>query len=219
MDTTTVRRLLKPHARRLVSMVTQQPAKLRPEKMMAGYRTGCFPWPGRLGLIQWQDPEIRAVIPLDDRFRVGKRLTKKISSGYFTVTFDQAFEQVIEGCAEPRPGREDTWLSRDLINAYMGLYKSGYAHSVEVWREGQLVGGEYGVAVGGYYSGESMFTREDYASRVALVALVERLRERGFRLLDAQEMSPLTQEFGGYEVPREEFKSLHAEAVANDVVF
>jgi leucyl/phenylalanyl-tRNA--protein transferase len=175
----------------------------------------------RFGIVKWRDPEQRAIIPLDERFRIGKRLAKKLASGYFEVTFDRAFRDVVEACAQPRPGHGSSWswLSRDLIEAYLALHRLGYAHSAEVWHEGRLVGGEYGVAIGGLYSGESMFTREDSAGRVALAHVVERLRAHGFVLLDTQYLTSVTCEFGAYEVERSEYHTLLADALARDVTF
>lgn len=214
-----LRQSLRPLACRLVSLAFRHEEQLRPERMVASYREGRFPLIGRLDHIVWQDPAVRAVIPLDERFRVGKRLRKKIESGHFTVTFDRAFRRVIEACAELRPGREVLWLSPELIDAYTRLHRCGYAHSVEVWREGRLVGGEYGVAIGGLYSGESMFTREDYAGRVALACLAHRLRDRGFALLDTQQMSEVAREFGAFTIGRAEYGRLLADALARDVRF
>ncbi|NTW00083.1 MAG: leucyl/phenylalanyl-tRNA--protein transferase [Oscillochloris sp.] len=217
MNLASIKRVIKPFSYQLVSFVTRQRAQLRPEKMITEYRNGHFPLAGRLGMISWYEPEIRAIIPLDDRLKVGKRISKKFQSGYFEVTFDQAFERVIESCAEPRPGREYTWISRDLIDACIELHKRGYAHSVEVWREGQLVGGNYGIAIGGYFCGESMFTRQEHAGYIAMLALIYRLRERGFSLLDAQVLSPITKDFGGFEIPRDEFRKLQADAVVRNI--
>lgn len=172
-----------------------------------------------LGFIEWCAPDRRAVIPLDDRFAVGKRLRKKLNSGAFRVTFDTAFPDVLQACAEPTAKRGTPWLSPELASAYLALHERGFAHSVEVWNGDDLVGGEYGVAIGGFYSGESAFTREDYASRVAMVHLVERLRERGFVLFDSQVMNSMAREFGAYELASDEYGECLANAISRNVSF
>lgn len=168
---------------------------------------------------EWQSPAKRGIVPLDERFHYGKRLHKIIENHTFEVTYDQDFANVIKCCAEPRGKSSEPWLSPDLVYAYTQLHKLGYAHSVEVWHDGKLVGGEYGVAIGGYYSGESMFHREDHASRVAMVYLVEHLREKGFTLLDVQYLNPTSIEFGGYEVEHEEYLQILNRALSLDVKF
>ncbi len=210
-----------PIINRLVSLFFRQQKQLQPERMIAAYREGCFPMTRRcrFGLIQWINPKKHAIIPLDDRFKIGKRLTKKIQSNCFELTFDSAFHEVIQGCAEIKPDRPHTWILPALIEAYTRLYELVYAHRVEVWREGKLVGGEFGVAINGYYSGESLFTREDYAGRVAMVYLVNRLRKQGFTLLDTQHLSSIAHEFGAFEVERAEYMRLLADALECDVSF
>lgn len=219
MTLASLKQTIKPFAHRIAALVTRQKAQLTPEKMLEAYRKGYFPWPGRLGLIIWQDPEQRAVLPLDERFHPGKRLSRMVRSGRFEVTFDRAFREVLAGCAETREGREWTWLTPELIEAYTRLYERGYAHSVEAWYDGQLAGGGFGVAIGGFYSSESMFTRVDHASKVALVHLIERLREHGFSLCDSQILSHHTAQFGGFNMPRHEYKTLLADALKRDVRF
>jgi leucyl/phenylalanyl-tRNA--protein transferase len=202
-----------------MSLVFRHRAQLQPERVIAAYRRGYFPTCTELGLLRWHNPEKRAIVPLDDRFHIGKRLKKKIESHVFEVTFDQAFCEVIKECARRKTGRESTWISQEIIEAFIRLHELGHAHSVEVWHEGKLVGGEYGIAIGGLYSGESMFHSEDYASRVALAYLVERLRARGFVLLDSQYINPTAIEFGAFEVERDEYTKLLAGALAQDVSF
>ncbi len=158
-------------------------------------------------------------MPLDDRFQIGKHLAKKIRSGFFEVSFDRSFRQVVEGCAELHPNRRWTWIIPEVIDAMTRLHREGYAHSVEVWRNGQLVGGAYGIAIGGYFSGESMFSREHYANKVAIVFLVHRLRECNFSLLDSLELGSVAREFGSFEIPRGEYKALLAKALSQDVKF
>jgi leucyl/phenylalanyl-tRNA--protein transferase len=204
---------------RFMALVFLHRVQLRPDRVLAAYRRGYFPKIKRIGFLYWSNPERRAIIPLDDRFQVGKRLKKKIESHFFEVTFDKAFPEVIKACASPLPGRSTTWISPEVIESFIRLHELGHAHSVEVWRDGRLVGGEYGIAIGGFYSGESMFHYEDYASRVAMVHLVERLRERGFVLLDSQEMNQTIREFGAMEVERVEYHRLLADALSRDVRF
>lgn len=179
---------------------------LTPDLLLAAYCQGIFPMADEDGRIGWYEPMIRAIIPLDG-FHVPRRLMRTVRSGRFEVRYDTVFEAVMRGCAAPAPGRETTWISEDLIQAYVELHRLGFAHSVECWREGRLVGGLYGVAIGGLFAGESMFHRERDASKVALVHLVERLRRGGFVLLDSQYMvGDHMRQFGAIEIPRSEYR-------------
>ena len=175
--------------------------------LLTAYRQGIFPWPlvdrGR-ELLSWWSPDPRAIIELD-RFHVPRRVQRRIRRGQFTVTFDEDFESVVAACASPRREGGETWITAALSDAYGRLHREGFAHSVEIWHEARLVGGVYGVAVGGFYSGESMFHRETDASKVALFHLVGRLRERGFELFDVQQQSPHLERMGAREIPRREF--------------
>ncbi len=183
--------------------------RLTPELLLAGYRQGIFPMADEHGEIGWYEPRWRAIIPLDERFHVPRRLARTVRSGVFTVTFDRAFSEVITACAEPAPGRETTWISAEIIRAYCELHQLGYAHSVECWRDGELAGGLYGVALGGLFAGESMFHRVRDASKVALVHLVHHLRQNGFVLLDSQFIAgPHMLQFGTIEIPRAEYHRL-----------
>ncbi|MBI5951267.1 MAG: leucyl/phenylalanyl-tRNA--protein transferase [Chloroflexi bacterium] len=202
-----------------MALVFLHRVQLRPERVLAAYRRGYYPNIKKIGFLYWSNPKKRAIIPLDERFHVAKRLKRKTDSHFFEVTFDKAFLDVIKECARLKPERQTTWISPEIIESFVRLHELGYAHSVEVWRDGRLVGGEYGVSIGGFYSGESMFHLEDYASRVALVYLVERLRERGFVLFDTQEMSPIASQCGGFEVERVEYHRLLADALSRDVRF
>jgi leucyl/phenylalanyl-tRNA--protein transferase len=159
--------------------------KLTPDLLIAAYSQGIFPMADEGGAIGWYEPAIRAIIPLDG-FRAPRRLARTVRSGRFEVRYDSAFEAVMRACAAPAPGRESTWIAEEMVRAYGELHTLGHAHSVECWREGRLVGGLYGVAIGGLFAGESMFHHERDASKVALVHLVERLRAGGFVLLDSQ---------------------------------
>lgn len=154
------------------------------------------------GSIGWFSPDPRGILPLDT-FHVPSRLARVMRHNPFEVSFNRAFESVMRACAV----REDdgTWISEDIVQAYSALHRLGLAHSVECWREGQLVGGLYGVHLGGAFFGESMFHRETDASKVALVTLVDRLHRRSFSLLDTQWINPHLVQFGGVEIPRAEY--------------
>jgi leucyl/phenylalanyl-tRNA---protein transferase len=187
--------------------------RLSPELLVAAYSRGLFPMAEEDGSIGWYDPDPRGVIPLD-AFHVPRRLAKTVRSNRFEIRVDTSFREVMSTCAAPSRGREDTWISDEMIEAYAGLHRLGLAHSVESWRDGRLVGGLYGVAIGGLFAGESMFSRETDASKVALVNLVARLVRGGFVLLDSQYLvgSHLRQ-FGAIDIPAREYKRRLAAAV------
>jgi len=184
---------------------------LRPERLLLAYRSGLFPW--TVDPITWWSPDPRAIFELD-RIHVPRSLAKVIRRGDFEVTVNRAFREVIEGCARTR--RSGNWISPEFIEAYTRLHQLGHAHSVECWsrsRGSKLAGGIYGVAVGGLFAGESMFHRVSDASKVALVALATRLRERGFTLFDIQMVTDTTERFGAVEIPREDYLRRLAAAV------
>lgn len=189
---------------------------LTPQLLLNAYCQGVFPMADEHGQIRWYDPNPRTIIPLDT-FHVPRRLDRTVRNGPFEVRVDNAFGDVMALCAAPAPGREETWISEDIIAAYVRLHELGFAHSVETWRDGQLVGGLYGVAVNGLFAGESMFSHQRDASKVALVHLVERLRLGGFVLLDTQFSTDHLAQFGIAEVPRVVYKRLlnHALNVHN----
>jgi leucyl/phenylalanyl-tRNA--protein transferase len=164
------------------------------------------------------DPDLRGIIPLDG-FHVPKRLMRKVKQEPFRVTVDQAFTRVMEMCAESAAGRESTWINSPILNLYSALHREGHAHSIECWDGDQLVGGLYGVALGGAFFGESMFSRATDASKIALVHLVAHLLEDGFVLLDAQFHNPHLEQFGLIEIPRADFKQLLKEALKIDARF
>ena len=149
----------------------------------------------------WWSPDPRAVFEFD-QFHVSRRLARTLRSGKFTVTSDADFRGVLQGCATASGRRHSTWLTPEMRRDYFGLHQMGFAHSVEVWHDGRLVGGTYGVTIGGVYAGESMFHRETDASKVALACLVSHLQSRGYRLFDIQQINPHTQSLGGTEIPR-----------------
>jgi leucyl/phenylalanyl-tRNA--protein transferase len=175
--------------------------------LLACYRRGVFPMGDarddpNLFLV---DPDLRGILPLDG-FHIPKRLKRRVKQEPYRVTADTAFTRVMEMCAESADGRETTWINSTILNLYSTLHREGHAHSVECWENGQLVGGLYGVALGGAFFGESMFSRANDASKIALVHLVARLLEGGFVLLDAQFHNPHLEQFGLIEIPRSDFK-------------
>lgn len=180
---------------------------LRPARLLEAYCLGIFPWYGEEYPVLWWSPDPRAIFELDG-LHVSRRLRRTMRSGRFTVTINQAFVEVMRGCADREEG---TWITPDMFAAYRRLHKLGYAHSVETWHAGRLAGGIYGVAVGGLFAGESMFHRTTDASKVALAALVDRLRARGYRLFDIQQTTEHTRSLGAVEIPRKEYLiRLHA---------
>ena len=166
----------------------------------------------------WWSPDPRGIFDMI-RFSPAKRLLRKMRQGLYSFTRDRAFEQVIRACAEPRMDQSGSWLGPKLIEAYIHLHRLGHAHSVECWREGELVGGIYGVTCGGLFAGESMFSRVSEASKLALLSLVEILRERQFGLLDIQWVTDHLEMFGAVEVRRAVYLRMLQEAIAQDCVF
>ncbi len=183
---------------------------LSTERLLLAYRSGIFPWFEEGLPVLWWSPDPRAILELD-RLHVSRRLRRTCRQNRFRSTVNQAFEQVIRGCAEGR--EEGTWVTQSMIDAYCKLHRIGHAHSVETWQGDQLVGGIYGVAIGGFFAGESMFYRRRDASKIALVYLVERLRECGFRLFDLQILNEHTARLGATEIPRDDYLSRLAKAV------
>jgi leucyl/phenylalanyl-tRNA--protein transferase len=179
---------------------------LRAERLIEAYRHGIFPWYSEGQPILWWSPDPRAVL-FPDRLKVSRSLRKTLRSGKFTVTMDTRFREVVQACAEPRDRHPDggTWITPEMLAAYVRLHEQGLAHSVEVSRDGELVGGLYGVALGAAYFGESMFSRASDASKVALARLVGQLSAWGFRLIDCQLPSPHLFSLGAEEIPRREF--------------
>ncbi|HWV36854.1 MAG TPA: leucyl/phenylalanyl-tRNA--protein transferase [Vulgatibacter sp.] len=174
---------------------------LEPELIVAAYCQGIFPMADETtGEIGWYSPDPRAIFPLES-FHVPRSLRRTIRRGVFELRVDTAFEEVMRACAD----REETWISEALIGGYTALHRRGFAHSVEAWCDGELAGGLYGVSLGGAFMGESMFTRITDASKVCLVHLVERLRAKGFVLLDSQLPTEHLSRFGQIVVPREEY--------------
>ena len=170
------------------------------------------------GTIYWYEPDPRAILPLD-RFHIPRSLARTLQKNPFEIRVDTAFTAVMQACAAPAPGREETWISPALITAYTQLHQLGFAHSVEAWAEGRLVGGLYGVALRGLFAGESMFSQQTNTSKASLVYLVERLRERKFRLLDVQFMTEHLSRFGAVEIPGAAYKERLAQAMCVHTAF
>lgn len=190
-------------------------AALTPGVVLRAYRDGYFPMADPSdGSISWYSPDPRAIIPLD-QFRVSRSLRRVVTRRDFEVLHDTAFSEVIRSCAD----RPETWISADVMAVYADLHRRGVAHSVETWKGGRLVGGLYGLAIGGAFFGESMFSTVSDASKVALVHLVNHLSAQGFLLLDAQFSTPHLASFGTVEVSREEYLRMLATALAADVKF
>ena len=194
--------------------MSRRAVEVTTDLVLRAYRHGLFPMAeGRAGdKLFWLDPIKRGILPLDG-FHLSRRLLRTVLSDAFTVTVDRNFPGTIAGCATPVPDRMDTWINPQIERLFTDLFRMGYAHSVEAWQDGMLVGGLYGVALGGVFFGESMFSFARDASKVALVHLVARLRLGGFRLLDTQFVTDHLAQFGAEEIPRETYKQLLAAAV------
>jgi leucyl/phenylalanyl-tRNA--protein transferase len=184
---------------------------LPPSLLVAAYRRGLFPMGMEDGEIGWFSPDPRGILPLD-AFHAPRRLQRVARSGRFEIAIDRDFEGVMRACADRQD--DGTWISEEIVESYLALHRLGVAHSVEAWRGGQLAGGLYGVHLGGAFFGESMFHRETDASKVALIALVERLRAYGFALLDIQWTTPHLEQFGAIDVPREDYLRRLASALS-----
>ena len=195
-------------------LMSRRTVEVTPELLLRAYRVGLFPMAEtrRGNRLYWLDPEFRGILPLD-RFHVPRRLLRTTLRGPYEVFVDRDFPAVIAACATSMPGREDTWINRDIERLFGELHRMGHAHSVECREAGVLVGGLYGVSLGGAFFGESMFSTGRDASKVALVHLVARLRVGGYRLLDTQFVTSHLQQFGTEEIPRERYKALLAAAV------
>jgi leucyl/phenylalanyl-tRNA---protein transferase len=171
------------------------------DRLLLAYKSGVFPW--TVDPISWWSPDPRAILELD-HLHIPESLKKILRKNVFDVTIDRAFARVIENCATA-PGRAETWITREFIEAYTRLHQRGCAHSLECWQAGELVGGIYGVAIGGFFAGESMFHLVPNSSKIALCHLVRHLRECDFALLDIQMLTPVTKQMGGIMIPRDEY--------------
>ena len=193
---------------------------LTPQILLRAYAEGLFPMAERRDdpTLYWVSPEQRGLIPLDD-FHVPRRLARTVRSGRFQVTTDQAFAEVIRGCAAPARDREQSWINDEILRLYVALHAGGHAHSVECWQAGELAGGLYGVCLGSAFFGESMFSRARDASKVALVHLAQALHKGGFTLLDTQFLTRHLAMFGAYEIARRDYLVLLHQAIARDAIW
>jgi leucyl/phenylalanyl-tRNA--protein transferase len=184
---------------------------LDPRTLLRAYRAGVFPWSSD-PVITWWCPDPRAVFELD-AFHAGRSLRKSIRRAGWRFSVDQDFTAVMRACAAPSPERPSTWISEEFVASYSELFRQGHAHSVEVWEGEELVGGLYGVAIGGFFGGESMFHRRTDASKIALAHLVARLRAGGYRLCDTQFVTDHLRSLGGVEISREDYERRLADAL------
>jgi leucyl/phenylalanyl-tRNA--protein transferase len=193
--------------------------RLSPDWLLDAYRHGIFPWPvWDDEPMAWWSLDPRAILELDG-LRMSQRLRRRLQGKKFQATCDRDFVGVIHGCATAAGRVDSTWLTPAMIDAYVELHRLGHAHSFEVWQDGQLAGGTYGIAIGGFFAAESMFYRVTDASKIALAHLVAHLRERGYRLLDVQQWTPHTGRLGAVEIPRAEYLRRLAAAIELPVNF
>ncbi|MEY4706828.1 MAG: hypothetical protein RJB58_551 [Pseudomonadota bacterium] len=194
--------------------------RLTPEILLRAYAEGLFPMAERRGdpVLYWVSPEKRGILPLDE-FHVPHRLARTVRSRRFTVTADRAFRDVMLACAAPAPGREESWINGEILRLYTALHVGGHAHSIECWRDDELVGGLYGVRLGAAFFGESMFSRQRDASKVALVHLVDALQRGGFVLLDTQFLTAHLAQFGAVEIPRTQYLALLNTALGREAIW
>jgi leucyl/phenylalanyl-tRNA---protein transferase len=185
---------------------------LSPERLLAAYRNGIFPWYSDDQPLLWWSPDPRMVL-IPAEFRIARSLRKRLQRRDYEARADSAFEQVMRGCAAPRVSQAGTWITEEMVAAYGALHRLGYAHSIETWMDGELAGGLYGVAIGRMFYGESMFTRVTDASKVALAHLVRQLERWGFDMIDCQMTTPHLVRFGAREIPRTAFMRKLSELV------
>ena len=177
---------------------------LSPQRLILSYRQGIFPWYSKDQPVLWWSPDPRGIIPLN-KLHIGATLQKILKRKTYEIKFNTAFENVMRSCAVTHSDGESGWITEEMILAYKKLHDLGFAHSVEYWKNGKLAGGLYGIAIGGLFAGESMFYKEPNASKLALIALVERMKVRGFTLLDCQMVTEATKRFGAIEISRKEY--------------
>ncbi len=188
---------------------------LTPEVLLSAYRAGYFPMGNPdTGGIEWHEPVWRAIIPLD-AVKISRSLRQTLKKGHFEFRFDTDFEFTIAACSK----RDDTWITGVIIESYCTLHRAGYAHSVETWCNGEMVGGLYGVAIGGAFFGESMFSTMSDASKAAFTALINRMNERNMKLLDSQYINPFTESLGAVEIPRSEYLNRLEAALQSNTSF
>lgn len=205
--------------------MSDNPEQITPAMIISAYQRGYFPMARsrRSKIIEWILPSVRGIIPIDD-FHIPSRLKRDIKKSDFTITYNTAFEEVITACAKTdydltNPKRDATWINKGIISLYCELHALGIAHSVEVWDGNKLIGGLYGLALGRAFFGESMFSKQTNASKIALVNLVARLKERGFTLLDAQFPNDHLKQFGAFDIPQRDYERLLKEALKHSANF
>ncbi len=191
--------------------------KLSPERLLGAYRAGVFPWSSR-PVASWWSPDPRAIFELES-WRPHRSVRQAVKRGDWRFTADRDFVGVMHACAEPQEGRESTWITADFVAAYSALHRRGHAHSIEVWEGDEMIGGLYGVTIGGFYGGESMFRRRTDASKAAVMYLIERLRAGGFTLLDAQVPTPHLERLGAITIPRREYLDRLRQALTVSATF
>ncbi len=193
-----------------------EPPELTPALLLRGYALGIFPMAESADAeaLFWIDPRLRGILPLD-AFHVPRRLARSFRKADFHVRVNSAFSAVLDGCAD----RPETWINQEIRRLYLGLHRIGHAHSVEIWRDDRLIGGVYGVTIGAAFFGESMFSRERDGSKLAIIALVARLRAGGYRLLDTQFVTEHLARLGAVEIPRAAYQAQLAEAIARPADF
>lgn len=187
-------------------------------RLLLAYRSGIFPWPLNPRVLTWFSPDPRAIFELES-WAPGRSLRKRLKRGDLELRIDTAFAEVMRGCAARTADRPSTWIIPGMFEAYAALHRLGHAHSVETYQDGRLVGGLYGVSIGGFFAGESMFSRVADASKVALVGLVDHMRARGMSLLDTQVMNPHLERLGAIEIPRAEYLGRLRRALEQPVRF
>jgi len=190
---------------------------LSPERLLAAYREGIFPWYGDGEPILWWSPDPRFIL-FPNELRVSRSMRQFLKKGFVRITFDQAFREVIAACGRPRPGQNGTWITAEMREAYAVLHDQGFAHSVEVWRQKELVGGLYGISLGHAFFGESMFSAIPNASKAALITLVSHLQKRGFDLIDCQVETTHLAGLGARHIPRRDFCALLKQSLRHETL-
>jgi len=190
---------------------------LAPERLLEAYSRGIFPWFSDDSPIVWWSPDPRFVV-YPSEIKITRSMRQVLERGIFRITFDTAFREVITGCSMPRKHEQGTWITDDMIEAYIKLHEKGYAHSIEAWKGDSLAGGLYGVSLGRTFFGESMFSRESNASKAAFITLAVNLRRNGFDIIDCQVHTDHLESLGAYEMPRDMFVSIIRKSLAEETI-
>lgn len=185
---------------------------LSPERLLLGYQNGIFPWYSEGEPILWWSPDPRFVL-FPDELRISRSMRKVLRKNLFSLTFDRDFRRVMFECSQPRKNQPGTWITPEMLDAYCVLHEMGFAHSIEVWQDDELAGGLYGISLGRCFFAESMFTRIDNASKAALIILTEKLRDKGFMLIDCQVYTRHVETFGARDIPRSQFREILSRAL------